>query len=306
MADVASFNGHVQALFGTADSSNIPTGFLLSQGAQFGDSVFEGLLIENKQILFKHEHLLRFYRNADFMRIHVPERPLLDRWIHKAIEASGYSDARVRLFAFRGHSGWGINNETDECFISIVIVGSRLRPDAQVMAGLRVVLSTAFRKPPHSVVDLTIKAGANYMLMKRGFQDALSRSADDAILLSHEGFISEACVENVFWVSEGLLHTPEVSPATNCLPGITRQKVIDLALAQGVRVNIGQFEPEHLLSASEVFLTGTSAGIVAVREYEGKALASCERLSLTARLRDEYRTLCQAATRVGNSGDLGL
>ncbi|MGX1802608.1 aminotransferase class IV, partial [Brevundimonas naejangsanensis] len=88
---------------------------------------------------------------------------------------------------------------------------------------------------------------------KRGFADAL--------MLDWRGYVAEATGANVFFVKDGVLHTPRVE---HILDGITRQTVIEMAQARGVEVVVRDILPEELADFSECFLTGSAAEVTPV------------------------------------------
>ncbi len=88
---------------------------------------------------------------------------------------------------------------------------------------------------------------------KRGFADAL--------MLDWRGYVAEATGANVFFVRNGVLHTPRVDHILN---GITRQTVIEMAQARGIEVIVRDILPEELGDFSECFLTGSAAEVTPV------------------------------------------
>jgi branched-chain amino acid aminotransferase len=90
---------------------------------------------------------------------------------------------------------------------------------------------------------------------KRGFSDAM--------MLDWRGYVAEATGANVFFVQDGVIHTPDV---THILNGITRQTVIDIARAKGIEVVVRHIRPEELSTFSECFLTGSAAEVTPVQQ----------------------------------------
>jgi len=105
-------------------------------------------------------------------------------------------------------------------------------------------------------------------------------------MIDGNGFVSEATLDNIFGVKGSTLFTPGLE--TNCLPGITREKIIVIAKKQGMKVAEGRFTPNDFMSADEVFLTGTGAGIVPVTKIENKIIGNGRIGPITSSLRREY------------------
>ena len=82
------------------------------------------------------------------------------------------------------------------------------------------------------------------------------RGYADAMMLDWRGYVAEATGANVFFVRDGVLHTPKVD---HILDGITRQTVIEIAAEKGIEVIVRHIRPEELSTFSECFLTGTAA-----------------------------------------------
>lgn len=85
----------------------------------------------------------------------------------------------------------------------------------------------------------------------------------DALMLDWRGRVAECTGANIFFVKDGVVHTPEADCFLN---GITRRTVIDLAKARGITVVERVIMPEELGSFSECFITGTAAEVTPVSE----------------------------------------
>jgi branched-chain amino acid aminotransferase len=96
-------------------------------------------------------------------------------------------------------------------------------------------------------------------------------------------------VANLFAVVDGGLITPPVS--CGALPGITRSVVFELAAAFGVACVERAFGLDELLGASEVFVTNSTRGPVAVSRVGDRAIGSGTSGELTRRLAEAYRSL---------------
>jgi len=250
--------------------------------------------------------MARLMGNIRALDLPAPPAHVIRRWVDEACLAFAAADGRMRLTVYRDYAGWGIACDADAVLVSIVISDVELRPDDR---GLVVIGHDGLRKPPAATLDMRIKAGANYYVLKEWDRLAKRCGADDAITLSASGCISEATVENVFWVAGGVLFTPEISDRTNCLPGVTREKVMALAERHGISCETGCYELDVLDGAEDLFLTGTSAGIAHVAKYNGRVVG-CEPGPVCALLGEAYQALLQgsagASARPPSAGVDGL
>jgi len=117
--------------------------------------------------------------------------------------------------------------------------------------------------------------------------EALAAGFDEAILLNQNGTVSEGSGENLFMIRDGVITTP--SETDNCLLGITRDSVIQLAKDElGLDVVQRPMHRSELYLADEVFLTGTAAHLTSVGELDNRAIGDGETGPITKQLQDLY------------------
>jgi len=116
--------------------------------------------------------------------------------------------------------------------------------------------------------------------------EAIAAGADDAVMLDDRGFVSETTATNIFIVKNGKIMTPPTT--TGALPGITRNFVIELARRLGYDVEEKDITPFELLTADEVFVTGTGAEIVPVTKIAGRIIGHGKAGEITMRLMEEF------------------
>lgn len=117
--------------------------------------------------------------------------------------------------------------------------------------------------------------------------EALAAGFDEAILLNQDGSVSEGSGENLFMIRDGVISTP--SETDNCLLGITRDSIIQLAQNElGMKVVQRHIQRSELYLADEVFLTGTAAHLTSVGELDNRKIGSGETGPITMKLQDLY------------------
>src|SRR5258708_38705153 len=103
--------------------------------------------------------------------------------------------------------------------------------------------------------------------------EALQNGFDEAIMLTHEGHVSEGSAENIFLLINGELVTP--APSENILLGITRDTIIELAQRElGLSTRERQIDRTELYTADEIFLCGTGAQIAPVVEVDRRPIGT--------------------------------
>ena len=161
-----------------------------------------------------------------------------------------------------------------------VAVAAQLLEDPPSMKAVRVAIFDDARKAAPEALSPEAKVAAAYLGPMLARRRAVNAGSDDVVLLDREGNVAEAPVANVFAVVHGALWTP---PLAYVLPGITRDAVLALALADGIPVREEPLPPQALASADEAFLTATSFPIAPIGAVNGRALGAAPG-PITARL----------------------
>ena len=142
---------------------------------------------------------------------------------------------------------------------SLLIMTGDLRPPA---TDLRLTVS------PYGINSRSPLAGiksCNYMEKIMALDEAKSRGFDEAVQTDERGNISSACMANLFWLAGGELFTPALS--TGCLPGTTREFILEKAECREVEVGI-----DSLAGAESIFLTSAGIGVARVSEFARRVL----------------------------------
>jgi branched-chain amino acid aminotransferase len=112
------------------------------------------------------------------------------------------------------------------------------------------------------------KVCGNYVNSFLAAREAEEKGFDEALLLDNNGFVCEASAENVFLVKASKLFTPPLSEGI--LAGVTRDSIMEIARARGIPVREKRLRLRDLREGSELFLTGTAAGVVPVNKLGEK------------------------------------
>ena len=133
---------------------------------------------------------------------------------------------------------------------------------AEKLKGIRLDISQ-WRRPAAETEPVHAKAAGLYMICTLSKHAAEAKGYADAMMLDYRGLVAEATGANIFFIKDGVLHTP----IPDCfLNGITRQSVIAIAKARGVTVIERHIKPEEMSDFSECFLTGSAAEVTPVSE----------------------------------------
>ncbi len=130
------------------------------------------------------------------------------------------------------------------------------------LKGIRLDLAK-YRRPSPETIPCFAKAAGLYMICTLSKHEAESKGYADAMMLDYRGQVAEATGANLFFIENGVIHTP----TPDCfLDGITRRTVISLAKEAGIEVIERAIMPEELTNFSECFITGTAAEVTPVSE----------------------------------------
>jgi branched-chain amino acid aminotransferase len=249
----------------------------LDHGLLYGDGVFEGIRITTGRVLDLDRHLARLEASARAIDLDLgAPRAHFAQVVLDTARANGQAEAYVRLVVTRGTGLLGVDPASCAGARAICIVGTlTLYPPkggtGQTAVAAGVSLATvALRRPDPDVLDPRVKS-LNYLNNVMAKLAARRSGADEALLLNRRGLVAETSGANVFIVREGILSTPPVTDGA--LEGITRRRVLVLAAELGIGAREQSLSRYDLLTADEVFLTGSGAGIVPVHTLDNQPLS---------------------------------
>jgi len=255
--DVAYVNGRV----GELRDAIIP---ILDRGFLFGDGVYEVMRFYGGQAFELDAHLTRLERSMEGLRLRAPlSRRRLESQIRALVDQSTYRNARVYVQVTRGVA------RRQHVFQqrvkpSLILYVEQAPRAGRPRAPLRTITLADQRWKRCSLKALVLLPN----VLAR--QEAHLAGADEAILLGPGGVVREGSSSNVFIVRGRTLRTHPLGP--EILPGVSRQVVLELAMAEGLRVVEKAFRLPTLLSADEVLLSSTSLEIAPVVRVDTHAV----------------------------------
>ena len=244
---------------------------VLTHGLHYGTAVFEGERAYDTAAgpaIFRHyDHLRRLLASAELYYMPVPYTlEQLRSATHELIAANGLAECYVRPIIYRGYGQMGLNPLDCEVSVSIAAWpwGAYLG-DAAAMQGVRAKVASWRRISSDSLIPHA-KASGQYLNSVLAKVESVKAGYEEAILLDAQGFVSEGTGENIYIVRDGVILTP---PQTaSILDGISRKSIITIAGDLGHEVVERNLARAELYLADEVFLSGTAAELVPVREID--------------------------------------
>jgi branched-chain amino acid aminotransferase len=248
---------------------------VLSHGLHYGTGVFEGIRCyetERGPAIFRHqEHLARLEKSANLYYLEMPyTAEELREATKELLRRIGLRSGYIRPLAFRGYGEMGLYAKSAP--IDVIIAawpwGSYLGDEGK-KNGIRATVSSWRTISGDSLIPHA-KASGQYLNSILAKTEATEAGYEEAILLDQLGHVSEGSGENIFIVRDGTLITP--GHTSSILDGITRNAVVQIATDLGYKVAERAVARAELYLADEVFLTGTAAELVPVREVDDHPL----------------------------------
>ena len=260
---------------------------VFDHGFLYGDGVYETIRSYGSRLFMCQQHVARLFRSAEAIGLTIPiHREQWPELLHESMARNDVGtpqrDAYLRVTVSRGVGDIGLNPALCPSPTIVIMAQPLVTPAAALYeTGVDVILATTRRNLP-SALSPQIKSlnFLNNILAKR---EALAAGAFDSVLLNWEGHLTECTISNLFFVTDGHLHTPSLE--CGLLDGITRSIVLQLAKEQDIMVTEGQFTPAQLYQSDESFVTNTSMEIMPVTSVDRKPIGDGQPGPLTRRLR---------------------
>lgn len=274
---------------------------LLSNTLHYGMGVFEGVRAyetnnDGGAIFRLTDHTERLFSAASKINISIPYSA--DELCQAQIDTMSKNNLRegyIRPIVFLGSESMGLRSQ-HSLSVNVAVAcwewPSYMNPDAK-KNGISVV------KSPFQQYDNPLysnnKIIGTYVNSIMAVNDAISKGAEEAILLDKHGYISEGSGENLFIVKNSVLITPTTD---YCLNGITRQSVMSIAKNLNYSVEERNLTFEELLDADEAFYSGTAVEITPITTVDGSSIGSGVIGPITEILQNKYSEIvCGQDTR---------
>jgi branched-chain amino acid aminotransferase len=244
---------------------------VFDSGFMLGDGVWEGLRVHKGRIAFLDRHLDRLFEGAKALAMDIGlTRAALAKRLYDTLDANQMDEGvHVRLMVTRGVRSTPYQ---DPRVVvggpTIVIIPEYKEPDPAVYERGLKLFTVHVRRGDPAVQDQKINSHSKLNCILASVQ-ATQAGADEALMLDPHGFVATCNSTHFFIVRKGEVWT---SSGKYCLGGITRGLVLEIAREAGIPAIEKDFSLTDVYGADEAFVTGTFAGIVPVREVDGRSL----------------------------------
>ena len=266
---------------------------VFDHGLLYGDGVFEGIRSYHRLVFKLREHIDRLFESAHTIMLTIPlSKAELIEIVKQSLRINKLSDAYIRLVVTRGEGDLGLDpRKCDRPTVFVIADRIELYPKKLYEHGLELITVATQRNVPEAL-NPQIKS-LNYLNNILAKIEAITVGYEEAIMLSHAGYVTECTGENIFLVKGKRLLTPP--PYIGVLRGITRQTVMDLGKSARLEVREELLTRHDLFNAQECFLTGTAAEIVPVVKIDGRVIGTGLPGPVTKRLQQAFRQVTKTA-----------
>ncbi len=255
---------------------------VFDSSVQGGDAVWEGLRVYNGKIFMLEEHLERMQNSAHVLAFaNIPSNHAIRNAIMETLEANQMRDGvHIRLTLTRGEKVTsGMNPKWNQYGCTLIVLAEWKPLIYEADRGITLITSSVRRNNPQ-FLDSKIHHNnlLNNILAKI---EANHAGADGAVMLDMHGYLSETNATNIFLVKKETLYTPF---ADSCLPGITRNLLLQLAQEAGIPSREKNLSVTEMYTADEMFVTGTEGALAPVVKVDGRQIGAGVRGAITAQL----------------------
>ena len=265
----------------------------LSAGMQFGFSVFEGIRCyatdQGPAVFRMNEHVQRLFDSAHIVGFR--DLPVTSEQVKSAINqtiaANEYSACYIRpMIYLDGAMMMTVESGRPRFVVAVWEWKNFLGTDARER-GIRANIASFTRLHPN-IMMTKAKVSGNYVSSILAKTESHRAGFDEAIMLGPDGYVAECTGENLFVVRNKTIYT---TPRAGILEGITRDSLITLARDLDYTVVEEPISRDQLYIADEVFVCGTAAEVVALREIDFRVIGDGKTGPVTRVMQEEFHKL---------------
>jgi len=246
-----------------------------------GIEIYEVIRVIKEVPLFLRDHLKRFFHSAWLCHLDIPvSEEIISSRLSRLIDENNVEEGNIRFsYCFRPAGNF-----------QAYFIPHHYPGEADVQNGIVCGILPAVRNDPNAkVVQANLREAANQMMEEKGYYEIL--------LVNQQPAFTEGSRSNLFFLQKGTFVT---SPSGDVLPGVTRQKVLDLLHKMDKKVTKKNLLPEELIYVEAAFITGTSPKVLPIRKIEGYSFKTD--LPEIRELIDQYDRLIEQYIEIRKTG----
>jgi branched-chain amino acid aminotransferase len=249
----------------------------MTPALHYGVAVFEGVRCyatdQGPAIFRAREHATRLVNSAKVLGFRdLPYTPVeLVEAMKLTVAANQFEECYIRPLIYLSDGGWNLSVDAGKPSLGISVwEWKNYLGDEALAQGIRANITSFTRHHPN-VMMTKAKISGNYANSVLAKTESMRLGFDEAIMLDPQGYVAECTGENLFLVKNGVIYTPSTAAV---LEGITRDAIITLAGDMGYPVVEQAISRDQLYVADEVFVCGTAAECIGLREIDYRVIGS--------------------------------
>ena len=266
---------------------------IMTHALHYGTGVFEGIRgnwndQKSSMVIFRlGEHYARLKQGCKILQIELPYSvdDLVEITVDLVKQSGFTQDIYIRPLAYKSEekvANLKLHELESDFTLMIVPFGDYIDNDKPIRCQ-----TSSWRRPDDSMMPTGVKLSGLYTTSILAKTEAIKAGFDEAILLNHDGSVSEGSGENIFMVEGDRITTP--AETENCLLGITRDCVFKIAKNEfNYEINSRKIHRSELYLADEIFLTGTAAHITSVGHLDNRPIGRGDIGNITNKLQKKY------------------
>ncbi len=235
---------------------------VLTHAMHYASAVFEGERCYNGKIFKSREHSERLLNSGKLIDMPIPYTvDEIEAAKQAVLAANNLTDAYVRVIAWRGAGeDMGVASNRNPVRMAVAAWEWGAYYGDAKFKGAKLDISK-WKRPSPETIPCAAKAAGLYMICTMSKHAAEAKGCSDAMMFDYRGYVAEATGANMFFVKDGVVHTPKPDCFLN---GLTRQTVIGRLRDMDVEVVERHIMPEELEGFEQCWLTGTAAEVTPV------------------------------------------
>ena len=271
---LANMNGEITPL----SEAKIPA---LDRGFLFGDAVYEVMWVNQGKMWLEEEHFIRLERSLNLIRIQGVDLVSLAARVYETITAGNFKNAIVYIQITRGAAPRSHAFPKNVKPFEFLFVQEFNDPYGEMRQKGIHLLSRPDIRWEHCDIKST-----NLLANVLAIQDSKEAGCQEVLFYLKDGTITESAHSSLFGVLDGILYT---SPSSDLiLPGITRNHLLNLIAKDGISIKEKSLQMEQLGQISELFITGTTSGVLPVVAVDKKNIGDGKPGQITRRIEKAY------------------
>ncbi len=211
--------------------------------------------------------------------------------IRETVRANGISECYIRPLLYLDGPVTSLNIDSGNASLMIAVwEWDNYLGEEALRNGVRANVSSFTRHHPNASMTKA-KVSGYYVNSIMAKTESVRLGFEEAIMLDPEGYVAECTGENLFLVHGGRILTPSTEPV---LEGITRSTLVALAADMGYNVEERRLSRDQLYTADEVFVCGTAAEVIGIREIDFRKIGDGGVGPVTRRLQEAYNEVVHA------------